>query len=303
MKHLLLLLTLFLVGCSGHYSKTVATDENGVPMTRFFGLFPVYNVEKTSRSSIISTNHKESVVEVAKHQKDAYAPCNAILTKTMTTASGEAEQMRAYSSCVDDISDGKSIAVALDRPTTDVAAMSRETYKAIDSVEDNQTERTLGVASATFKLGTAVEVNRSVRNGQDALRDVGVAAAENSGDTSIGSINASQTQNVSNSNDPVGGAAGEGAGGTATGTTSTTNTMGNLNLAAGRGTSATMANDNARVFDGTRSTVQADASANATALGNDPNVDVLNNVDSQNNSPVDNDPCVGCGSNAEAPDQ
>ena len=277
-----LILSALLSGCgmmAGNYSKTVATNpQTGeVQKTRWGGV--VYNVVREARSVAIMRGDEGQTV-AAKPNPCGDPLSGEVLEKIGSNAA--AEYFRSRGDCMQLALMGSVVAYATGRPTTAAGEIAREKQVAVHHSEQGLTDRFNAVARPLGTIGLSVQARKAVESGNDALRDVGVAAAENSGDISIGNIAMGDTQTASTSNDSTTGEASGSSGELGSATASSgagtsdgdaTNTTGGntYNLNIGKGNSMGVAQDNANLISDSDHAQNVATSASGTVLDGDVN--------------------------------
>ena len=278
-----------LAACSGKVVKTPIVDNQGNPVmvSYLFGMYqaPAYSKTKYSRTAVIENASATKIAAIANNSSNFQSACLQILETSTTTASGESEKFRAFSSCISDENTAKLVAYASGNPATDIQYVSRDTQASIKSVQEGLTKRVLGVASTSQQaVGIGLIVN-GLKSMSNDRRDENIASVENSGDTIVNglSVDASQRANggVASGSGALGSPTSE-ANGSVSGDGST------VTLNIGRGLANT-ANDNARQFVGTRATQQLDSSANG-AVNDNSNVDQQPVIDDVADTTFNNEP-------------
>lgn len=271
MKSLLtLLITLALAGCgtlSGSYTKRPVINADGTVVTNSFGM-TVYETVKISQHAAIAQAGAQAFAH--KQKAEPEPPCGGLSIDQVQglSASGQVEYFRAVGECERSRATTKLVAAALGRPMSDGDAITRNYADIVESIENGKSRRFASGVNAVTSLGTSLVIGTAVKAGFEATRDVGIAAAENSGDTTVGNISVSSSQHSSADGNTGGmasaGEMGSATGGDGSGVASNTRSDASpvtINIGDGNG----VANgENTRTFVDTRSTQQIDPSGNGS---------------------------------------
>ena len=290
-----------LVGCagigggSGYYNKKPVLDSSGNlivdPLTRR----PLWEITKESNAVAIAREGSDAISSAPKIAVEAEnnAPSLDCLMGysasdvAALTEEGERSYFDAVSSCNSDIqtqrlitgvanASAKTVAVALDRPVTEGAAIAREFKGSTIALEQGKTQRSSARWSAVKAGFFGFFGWRTASDIASELAAVGIAAGVNAGTSIGGDVNISPGGSSTGglaSNDPTAG--GENSPGTAEGdggSASSGDTIVAIGGSASNAGGNSLISDNGSVTglaDGSSSAVVTSDSENKGAFGDD----------------------------------
>jgi len=280
------LLVAFLTGCAGYRSVEPQLNPDG-SIKRSFGL-PVYKKVKKSESVAMVESIAPAIQTI---QKNKPVPCDRLSIDDVVKLP-EAVAIKYYESveeCHRSRADAHKMAYALGRPTNGVEALAQSIEGSIKHIQQGKTGRTRSVVTGLTTFGLGTVAGKVIDKAFEANRDVGIAAAENSGPVTVNGLTVDTGSSIgSSSNDSVAGGA-EGLPGAA-GATTTSEIVSNseVNINLGRNNDQFRVSDTGRL-NATDSNIQAlEPSANGN-LTEDSRQNGQITADEQNGDPSNQD--------------
>lgn len=272
---------LFLSGCaslSGNYEERLAIGPNGqIAYSKLTGS-PIKLKVRQSRSAAIAQQGAEMMRALPQRQPGMQLsdPCPSIPAETLKqlSASAQAKYVEGLFECKRVAAENRPIEIlgyALAQATgqrSDAAQLMDSVSKSIAAVERETTNRFRAIANPLALTIGVKSVATSFQKSNEAIRDVGIAAAKTGNTTTVGNIAISSSQNgTANGTGGDGGAGGEGPGGAGgAGTGSVNNTKDGDVITLNIGGNASVATDDAMSQAGVTKSQQLEPSANGSIV-------------------------------------
>ena len=301
---LIIAILLFISGCSvfsGNSSEELAT-ANGQPILNAFKM-PVKLKKKQTQAAALGDNAEAALVAVAEMESkrldleiakannktdnscytldsESFDKLQAAPKDTYIREAAQCQREQRFTNVIAMLGD---VIADMSKPKSDLAAVADSFGVTIRSVAHEGTAK----MQSLFQFGTrgliSVQTRKAFESNNEALRDVGIAGAENSGNTTVGNISVSNNQFASaegTGGDGIGGAGGAGGGeaspggegGAGTGgdgTGTATNNGAPNNTVINIGGNSVIATDDAMGQAGTQSSAMTEPNSAATALDGD----------------------------------